>query len=304
MTLFSSISIPLSTCKDLNLVEKHILSDTVSFNSEGNNNIKSNEYYAWQFGLSRKTIQRAINKLAELNLITIKSGLTAKGGWRVISANKVNVESYIEKNKQLAPESRGFSVNVNTEIAEGQNDPKPRVILSTPEGQNDSVYNSSKIQLNNSIDIDNCSRTIGDISQDLESDCFDDIEQYNNQANQQQKPERDSKSKIGLIEKERKCFVSELDSRSFVQCHEAMKVLEAYKNEGNNIYTGHMALKDWVHCEEQMAMVDFDANDYFNAFDEDNRFASFKKKSGGSLKDFLLVGSQHDFEQAYSHIIS
>ncbi|MCD9504747.1 hypothetical protein GLP37_21530 [Photobacterium phosphoreum] len=302
MTLFSSISIPLSTCKDLNLVEKHILSDTVSFNSKGNDNIKSNEYYAWQFGLSRKTIQRAINKLAELNLITIESGLTAKGGWRVISANKVNVESYIEKNKQLAPESRGFSVNVNTEISEGQNDPESRVILSTPEGQNDSVNNSSKRQLNNSIDIDNCSKTIGDISQDLESDCFDDIEQYNNQANQQ-KPEHDSKSKSSLIKKERKCFVSELDSRSFVQCHEAMKVLEAYKSDGNNIYTGHMALKDWTACEEQMRMVDFDANDYFNAFDEDNRFAAFKKKSGGSLKDFLLIGSKHDFEQAYSHII-
>lgn len=264
---------------ELSLQEKVLLSSIkhLSGNAEC---YASNHYFAELLGLSKKRVEGVLKRLDSAGYISRR--VTYKEGSKQVEARFI----------KLTPPPLKYEGT--TPLKSGDTSPQKR-------GSNSKADNKEN---NSKVVIDNCSRTIGDISQDLESDCFDDIEQYNNQANQQQKPERDSKSKSGLIEKERKCFVSELDSRSFVQCHEAMKVLEAYKSEGNNIYTGHMALKDWVDCEEQMAMVDFDANDYFKAFDEDNRFAAFKKKSGGSLKDFLLIGSQHDFEQAYEHIIS
>lgn len=261
---------------ELSLQEKVLLSSikNLSGNAEC---YASNHYFAELLGLSKKRVEGVLKRLDSAGYISRR--VTYKEGSKQVEARFIKLTPPPLKyegtpaliSEDTSPQKRGSNSKVDTKDG-------------------------------NSRDIDIALKSDGNIYQDLESDCFDDIEQYNNQANQQQKPKPDSNSKSSLIEKERKCFVSELDSRSFIQCHEAMKVLEAYKSDGNNIYTGHMKLSDWTACEEQMAMVDFDANDYFKAFDEDNRFAAFKKKSGGSLKDFLLIGSQHDFERFHERV--
>lgn len=206
----------------------------------------------------------------------------------MLGVSKKSIERIIRSLDSAGYIKRRFTYRANKQVYRRYISPPPLIFEDTPppeyedtspqiRGSNNKVDN--KVLDNKDIDIDNYFQ------------------------NNSKKTEHDSKSQSSLVAKEPKYFVNELSETEFPNCHEAMRVLDYYKQHGHNIYTGNMSLNDWESCEYEMYKVDFDAVGYFEMFHLDNRFGAFKKPSGGSLRDFLLVDSEHEFALFYDRII-
>ncbi|WP_413698966.1 hypothetical protein ACLKMH_15535 [Psychromonas sp. KJ10-10] len=182
--MFINLSTPISTCKKLTDTDKLILSDTISFqetyqrlsqsektkDTYKGKNVKSNEFYAWQLGKSRKTISDSIQRLFKLGLIGKLSGVTSTGGYRLIYPMMENIKIYLQTNGVSKPESRKFSLSINnaetnnipvdfvtsgkvdnTTNTECKNYSTPSVKLAIPECKKYSVNNSIKPQCKNTV---------------------------------------------------------------------------------------------------------------------------------------------------------
>jgi predicted transcriptional regulator len=130
----------------LNPTEILLLAEIMEYDRNTGDFFKSDEALATEFGVSEKTISRAVTSLVEKGLITKKTTNVKGGRSRHIYLNHSNLEA--------ATKDKMSIVNETPSIINGQNDCCTKDNLSIVNGQNDFIKNKEKdnlkIKTNNS----------------------------------------------------------------------------------------------------------------------------------------------------------
>lgn len=134
----------------LNAVEILTLAQFAEFHNNGKACFISNKTLADNFGVSEKTIQRAVNKLEEVGLIT-KETINTKGGReRIVKIvepkDKKSVEAAAEDKKSL-----GDTAKDSETLAQGLFVCCPKDNESLAQGQIDSIKDKEKINLKDNL---------------------------------------------------------------------------------------------------------------------------------------------------------
>lgn len=128
----------------LNPTEILVLAQIMEFNTNTNDCFISNKVLAEQFGVSEKTIARAIEALEKKGYITRNTKNVKGGKERHMLVNTKNLEAQLTKDNLSVDSQDDVSTRDKMTIDKGQNDFCTKDNLTLDKGQNDSIKDNIK----------------------------------------------------------------------------------------------------------------------------------------------------------------